>query len=71
MKVLRTASFKDSIMALPCYVIKAVCIFCFLKVKVKSEKVLDAQSCLTSCNPMVLSLPGSSVHRILQTRILE
>jgi len=30
-----------------------------------------AQSCLTLCDPMDCNLPGSSVHRILQTRILE
>ena len=30
-----------------------------------------AQSCLTLCNAMDGSLPGSSVHRILQARILE
>ena len=29
------------------------------------------QSCLTLCNPMDCSLPGSSVHSILQERILE
>ena len=29
------------------------------------------QSCLTICNPMDCSLPGSSVHGILQARILE
>ena len=29
------------------------------------------QSCLTLCDPMDCSLPGSSVHAILQTRILE
>ena len=29
------------------------------------------QSCPTLCNPMDYSLPGSSVHRILQARILE
>ena len=28
-------------------------------------------SCLTLCDPMVYSPPGSSVHRILQARILE
>ena len=33
--------------------------------------VLVAQSCLTLCNPMGCSLPGSSVHGILQARILE
>ena len=30
-----------------------------------------AQSCLTLCNPMDCSPPGSSVHRILQARIVE
>ena len=34
-------------------------------------KVLFAQSCLTFCNPMNCSPPGSSVHEILQARILE
>ena len=30
-----------------------------------------AQLCLTLCNPMDCSLPGSSVHGIFQARILE
>ena len=30
-----------------------------------------AQKCLTLCNPMDCSLPGSSVHGIFQARILE
>ena len=30
-----------------------------------------AQLCVTLCNPMDCSPPGSSVHEILQTRILE
>ena len=34
-------------------------------------KVLVAQSCLTLCDPMNCSLPGSSVQGILQARILE
>ena len=33
--------------------------------------VLVAQPCLTLCNPMDCSPPGSSVHKILQARILE
>ena len=33
--------------------------------------VLIAQSCLTLCNPMDCSLPGSSVHGILQAKTLE
>ena len=32
--------------------------------------VLVFQSCLTLCNPMDCSLPGSSIHAILQARIL-
>ena len=34
-------------------------------------KVLVAQSCLTFCDPMDCSPPGSSVLGILQARILE
>ena len=34
-------------------------------------KVKVAQSCLTLCDPTGCSLPGSSVHGILQARILE
>ena len=34
-------------------------------------KVLVAQSCLTLCDPMYCSPPGSFVHGILQARILE
>ena len=33
--------------------------------------VLVAQSCPTLCDPMDYSLPGFSVHGILQARILE
>ena len=38
------------------------------KVKVK---VLVTQFCPTLCDPKDYSPPGSSVHRILQARILE
>ena len=38
--------------------------------KVKSESEVT-QSCLTLSNPMDCSLPGSSVHGILQARVLE
>ena len=34
-------------------------------------KILVAQSCLTLCNPINCSLKGSSVHGLLQARILE
>ena len=34
-------------------------------------RVLVAQSCLIVCDPTDYSLPGSSVHEILQARILE
>ena len=33
--------------------------------------VLVTQSCLTLCEPMDCSLSSSSVHRILQAKILE
>ena len=35
------------------------------------HKVLVTQSCLILCDPMDCSTPGSSVHGILQARILE
>ena len=35
------------------------------------KAVLVAQSCPTLCNPMYRGLPGSSVHGILQARMLE
>ena len=34
-------------------------------------KVLFTQSCLTLCNPMDCSWPGSPVHGVLQARMLE
>ena len=37
----------------------------------KEVKMLVAQLCLTFCNPMDYSTPGSSVHGISQARILE
>ena len=36
----------------------------------KSESEV-AQSCLTLCDPMDCSLPGSSVHGIFQARVLD
>ena len=41
-----------------------ICIYCWIC-------VLVCQSCLTLCNPMDCSLPGSSVHGISQAKILE
>ena len=38
--------------------------------KVKSESYV-VQSCLTPSDPVDCSLPGSSIHGILQARILE
>ena len=35
------------------------------------KKVLVAQSCAITCHPMGCSPPGSSVHGILQARILK
>ena len=37
----------------------------------KDSVVLVVQSCPTVCDPMDCSLPGSSLHGILQVRILE
>ena len=40
-------------------------------VRGEKEKVKVTQSCLTLCDPMDCSPPGSSVHGILRVRILE
>ena len=37
----------------------------------QNGNVLVAQSCQTLCDPMDCSLPASSVHGILQAKILE
>ena len=46
------------------------CHFLLQCMKVKRESEI-AQSCLTLSNPMDCSLPGSSIHWILQARVLE
>ena len=46
------------------------CHFLLQCMKVKSESEV-AQSCPTLSDPMDCSLPGSSVHRIFQARVLE
>ena len=48
-----------------------------MKKHIKEKSIIIVSCCLvtklcpTSCNPMVYSLPGSSVHGIFQERILE
>ena len=42
---------------------------CLFQISMKWSEV--AQSCLTLCDPMDCSLPGSSVHGIFQARVLE
>ena len=56
----------------PYICIKYMCVLvtqsCYMCVCVP---MLVAQSCLTLCDPMDYSLPGYSIHGILQARILE
>ena len=49
----------------------SVCVSVCVCVCVSVCMYLVIQSCLTLCNPMDYSLPGSSVHGIFQTRIPE
>ena len=42
-----------------------------LKTQAAAVAAKSLQSCLTLCGPMDCSLPGSSVHGILQVRVLE
>ena len=51
-----------------CWIIRK---FYFQFLFLKLTEVLVSQLCLTLCNSMDCSLPGSSVHGILQARILE
>ena len=46
--------------------------FCFLTTSAtwEAQKVLVAQLCLTLCDPIDCSLPGSSVYGIFQVRML-
>ena len=37
----------------------------------RKVKVLVAQLCLTLCNPIDCSSPGSCIHGIIQARLLE
>ena len=46
------------------------CHFLLQCMKVKSESEVT-QSCLTLSDPMDCGLPGSSIHGIFQTRVLE
>ena len=46
------------------------CHFLLQCIKVKSESEV-AQSCPTPSDPVDCSLPGSSIHRIFQARVLE
>ena len=45
--------------------------YSYKRIMLNPVKVKVAQSCLTLCDAMDCSLPGSSVHGILQARILE
>ena len=49
---------------------QSVMVMCNLR-SGRTEKVLASQSCPTLCDPINSSLPGSSVHGLLQARILE
>ena len=55
---LRPFLYSSSVYPCHLFLIPYVCVMC-------------AQSCPTLCDPMDCSLPGSSVHRIFQARILE
>ena len=63
-KVMR--SFEENIWKGTSIQVNCTCVFLEVDVHAKS-----LQSCLTLCNPMDSSLPDSSVHGILQARILE
>ena len=43
----------------------------FLHLPILKVEVFFVHSCLTLCNPVTYSVPGSSVHGVLQASILE
>ena len=51
--------------------ILGICELTWTGIKENEVKVLVTQSCLTFCDPMDYSPPGSSAHGILQAGILE
>ena len=53
------------------WVCVCVCVCVYVCVYVCVSACSATQSCLTLCDPMDCSLPGSSIHGILQARILE
>ena len=63
----------DLPISIPVYSAASKCAFSFLKNDSTNwfQKGNVAQLCLTLCNPMNCSCPGSSAHGILQARILE
>ena len=54
-----------------CVCAQGVCVCVCVCVCLKKVRVLVSQLCPTFCDPMDYSLPGSSVHGILQARILK
>ena len=46
-------------------------LFCNFLFAISESESEVAQSCLTLCDPMDCSLPGSLVHGIFQARVLE
>ena len=59
----------DSVLSLPrAWVLSQVGKLRSCKLYMRAKSL---QSCLTLCDPMEYSLPGSSVHGILQARVLE
>ena len=57
---------------MPCYPqVLRKCWFMWLTGRLNPVRMKVAQSCPTPCDPMDCSPPGSSVHGILQARILE
>ena len=56
---------------LSCSFLRKTIIFRVWSATLASLACLCAQSCLTLCNPVDCSPPGSSVHGISQARILE
>ena len=60
------STLKNFLLKFSCFTVLLSC-----AVQQSESALLDAQSCLTLCDPMDCSPPGSSVHGIFLARILE
>ena len=67
--ILHYCTFQGTVLYdLKCFIF---CVYCFLHIICSEMTITQSLSCVQLCDPMDCNLPGSSVHGILQAKILE